>query len=134
MRKSEGIILALVTITLGVLLIAWRGDIIHVLMTVLGIALVVLGILDLAERNIKLAGLKVVLGILAVAFGWLLISAVAYILATAAVLFAVYLTVDFFKKGNRFCLQIRSVSTWLKPLLFILIGLFLFLNNGGGAS
>ena len=134
MKVSERIIFALVTITLGVLLIAWRGDIIQVLMTVLGIALLVLGVLDWIERGVKIAAIKLFLGVLSLAFGWLLVPAVSYILATALVLFAVYLAVDFFRCGNKISLAFRSISLWIKPVLFFLMGLFLFLNNGGDAD
>ena len=134
MKVSERIIFALVTITLGVLLIAWRGDIIQVLMTVLGIALLVLGVLDWIERGVKIAAIKLFLGVLSLAFGWLLVPAVSYILATALVLFAVYLAVDFFRCGNKISLAFRSISLWIKPVLLFLMGLFLFLNNGGDAD
>ena len=133
MKTSERIILALVTITLGVLLIAWQGDIIQVLMTVLGIALMVLGILDWIERDLKIAGLKALLGLLSIAFGWLLVTVVSYIMATAIILLAVYLAVCFFKQGNKICLSVGSVSLWVKPIFLFLMGLFLFLNNGGDA-
>ena len=134
MKVSERIIFALVTITLGVLLIAWRGDIIQVLMTVLGIALLVLGVLDWIERGVKIAAIKLFLGVLSLAFGWLLVPAVSYILATALVLFAVYLAVGFFRCGNKISLAFRSISLWIKPVLLFLMGLFLFLNNGGDAD
>ena len=134
MKKSERILFALVTITLGVLLVAWRGDIINVLMTVLGIALLVLGTLDLIERNIKIALLKLGLGVLSVVFGWLLMAAVAYVLATVFILLAVYLTFDFFKKGHKLCWSLPSLSLWIKPLCLTLMGVFLFLNNGGEAT
>lgn len=134
MKKSESILLSLVTITLGVLLVAWRGDIINVLMTVLGISLLVLGVLDLIERNVKVAILKLGLGVLSVVFGWLLMSAVAYILATFIIILAIYLAFDFFKKGNRLCWSLRSFLLWVRPVCLTLMGIFLFLNNGGQAE
>ena len=134
MRYSGKIISAFVTITLGVLLIAWRGDIIHVLMTVLGISLIVLGVLDLLEKNIRQAWIKLALGVLSVAFGWLLVSAVAYVVAIATIAFAVWLTVGFFKGGTKICFNLSSVVQWLKPVLLVITGLFLFFNNGGKAE
>ena len=134
MKASERIIFALVTIALGVLLVAWRAEIIQVLMTVLGIALLVLGVLDWVGQDAKRAMIKLFLGVLSVAFGWLLVAAVSYVLASALILFAVYLAVDFFRCGNKICLTFRSVSLWIKPLLLFFMGLFLFLNNGGEAE
>ncbi len=134
MKKSERIISALVTITLGVLLVAWRGDIIHVLMTVLGISLIVLGVLNWLENDVKQAIFKLLSGLLAIAFGWLLISAVSYVVATCLILLAVYLAVDFFKKGGMRCWSGTPVSPWIKPLCLTLMGVFLFLNNGGEAE
>ncbi len=134
MKTSERIILALVTISLGVLLIGWQGEIIQVLMTVLGIALIVLGVLDWVGREIKTAIVKLFFGVLAVVFGWLLVAAVSYILATALVLLAIYLSIDFFRRGNKIYLSFRSLSLWIKPVLIFLMGIFLFLNNGGDAE
>lgn len=134
MKKSERIISALVTVTLGVLLIAWQGDIINVLMTVLGISLLVLGVLDLIEREIKTAVLKLLCGVLAIAFCWLVVSVVSYVLAVCTVLLAVFIFYDYIKRGNRPCLTVASVSLWLKPICVSLIGLFLFFNDGGQAE
>ena len=134
MKKSERILSALVTMMLGVLLVVWQSDIINVLMSVLGISLAVLAVLDFVCGKIKLAMLKLVGGILCVAFGWLLISVVSYVLATSCILFALYLTIDFFRRGNRLACNLFSVSLCLKPVLLVLMGVFLFLNNGGEAG
>jgi len=134
LKKSERIIVSVVAITLGVLLVAWRGDIIQVLMTVLGISLVVWAVLSLIQHDAKVAVLKLICGILSVAFGWLLVSAVAYVLATVLVLLAIYLTVDFFRKGNRLSLSLACTTLALQPIWLVLMGLFLFLNNGGEAE
>ena len=62
MKKSEKIITALITIALGVLFIVLRGDLISILMTVLGLGLIAFGVLDLIDKRIPPAVVKFVGG------------------------------------------------------------------------
>ena len=62
MKKSERLITALITIALGVLLIVLRGDLISILMTVVGLGLIALGVMDLIDNRIPPAVVKLVGG------------------------------------------------------------------------
>ena len=101
MKRSEKITVAIVTMVVGVLLIAMRDSFIGIIMSVAGVALIALGILDVFNRLIPPAVVKGVAGALIIICGWVLVEAVLYIVAALLLISGILLLYDKIKKGVR---------------------------------
>ena len=129
MNKTEKTISSIFTIALGVLLIVMKDEMISVFMTVLGIALISLGIIELLRKEVTAAVVKIALGGLIVFLGWMLVSAIAYILATMLLILGVVTAYD-----NLRC-RLKSVRFFdmlfelIPAILCIIIGVILFFNE-----
>lgn len=127
MKKSEKIAVAVVTMVVGVLLIAMRDNFIGIIMSVAGVALIALGILDVFNRLIPPAVVKGVAGALIIVCGWVLVEAVLYIVAALLLISGILLLYDKIKKGVHCNNLLFTVLEYVTPAVFILIGvLFLF--------
>ena len=76
MKKSEKITAAILTMVVGVLLIAMQDNFIGLLMSIAGVCLIVLGVVDIFHHFIPPAVVKIVSGILIIVCGWVLVEAV----------------------------------------------------------
>ena len=123
MKKSEKIAVAIVTMIVGVLLIALRDSFIGILMTVAGIALIALGVFDLFNRLIPPAVVKTVTGIIIIVCGWALVEAVLYIVAALLLIFGILLLYDKIKK-HRGCDKFWfMLLDYVTPSVLILVGI-----------
>ncbi len=131
MKKTEKLIIALLTVVFGILLIVLKGSIISILMTVLGVALIVLGVMDLIGRATPSGVVKLVSGIVVIVCGWVIVSAVLYILAALLLVTGILLLYE--KIKNRFfCPTLwQTVCEYAVPVVFLVIGALLLFNQGG---
>ena len=130
MKKSEKVITAVLTIALGVLLIVLQGDVISILMTVLGLGLIVLGILDLFERQIPPAVVKSVIGLVVIVCGWVIVGAVLYLVSALLLIAGILLLYERIR-SRRTCTTIfQSICDFAAPIVCILIGVLLLFNQG----
>ena len=81
MKKTERIIAAILTMVVGILLIAMQDKFIGILMSIAGACLIVLGVVDICHRYVPPAVIKIVSGILIIVCGWALVEAVLYIVS-----------------------------------------------------
>lgn len=128
MNKSQKIISAILTIALGVLLIAMRGEMISVFMTILGVALIVLGTIELIQKYVTQAVIKIVVGGLIILFGWTLVSAVVYIIAAFVLIVGILGLYDCLRYCVKCLRGMEIVKEIAIPATCILIGLTLFFN------
>lgn len=131
MKISEKWIAAILTILIGVLFIVMKSGVIGVAMTVLGAVLIVLGLLDLLQKEIPPAVVKIVIGALIILFGWTITSAVLYIVAALALIYGVLLLYQLVKSRKKGSCLLDTLLGYAVPVLFIVIGLLLFFNQGG---
>ncbi len=132
MKKTEKIIAAISTMLFGVLFLVLKGEMISVLMTVLGVALVVFGVMDLVFARVVAGVIKLVSALLVVLFGWVFVSAVLYLLGALVLIVGILTLYDLIKKRTPLCLRNwQSVLTYLRPVVCMLIGLLLFFNGFG---
>ena len=131
MKKIEKIIISIVTMGIGVLLIALRGNFIGILMTVFGISLIALGVLDIVHNMIPPAVVKIVTGGIIILCGWLLFQAVLYIVAALLLTAGILLLYDKIKKRISCNIWYLTALEYAVPALMIVIGaLFLFHQAG----
>ena len=131
MKKTEKIILSIVTMGIGVLLIALRGHFIGILMTIIGICLIAFGVLDIFHRLVPPAVIKIVTGSIIILCGWLLFQAVLYIVAALLLTAGILLLYDMIKKKVSCRTWYLTALEYAVPALMVLIG-FLFLFHQGG--
>ncbi len=130
MTKTEKLIISIVTITIGVLLIALQDVMVQVGTSIAGIIILVLGVLDLLSRETVIGMIKFVFGILVLVFGWLVTSAVLYVLAVAVMVLAAWWVYELWKVR---CIRLKSWGIawrYLQPALLIAIGMLLFFHQG----
>ena len=134
MTRTEKMISAVSAITVGILLIVLKGDVLKVLNAVVGIVLIVLGIFDFIRRENVFGTIKCVVGGIVLAFGWFILSAILYIFAALTVLGGVCWLYEVIRQGCRTQWEWRALIEYIKPVVCILIGLFLFFNQNGAAD
>ena len=130
MKRTEKIISAALTIALGILLIVLRGQIISILMTVLGISLIAFGVLDLWTKLIPPAVVKLVGGGVIILCGWVIVEAVLYVVAALLLVAGILLLYEKIKSKARCHTLFYTLCEYAAPALCIVIGTLLLFNQG----
>lgn len=130
-KKSEKLIMTILTIVLGILFIVFKNDIIGITMTVLGIALIVSAVVDLVNKEIVPCVIKAVVGVVVIVFGWTLMSAALYIMAALLLIYGILNLYQTIKNRHLFIDTTSKVLKCVEPVLCIVIGLCLLFNQGG---
>ena len=129
MKKSEKITAALLTMVVGVLLIAMQDNFIGLLMSIAGVCLIVLGVVDIFHHFIPPAVVKIVSGILIIVCGWVLVEAVLYVIAAMLLIAGVLLLYDKIRKRVVCDSLFKTILEYALPSVFILIGIFLLFHQ-----
>ena len=95
-------------------------------MTVLGVLLIVNGIIHLVGDTDKVYGIILIcVGALIIVAGWLIATIVLYIIAVLFIIYGALMIYAFFKAGH------ASIINLIAPILMIVAGVLLFLNQKG---
>lgn len=130
MKRTEKMLSAALTITLGVLLIILKANIISILMTILGVGLIVLGVMDLIHKNTAVGICKLVVGGVIILCGWVIVSAVLYIVAAILLIAGILLLYEQIKRKVKCDCLWKTVCAYASPVIFIVIGFCLLFNQG----
>ena len=122
MKRTDKIIAAVLTMVVGILLIAMQDKFIGLLMSIAGACLIVLGVVDLCHRYVPPAVVKIVSGILIIVCGWVLVEAILYILAALLLIAGILLLYDKIRKRIRCDTVWQTVLEYALPSVCILIG------------
>ena len=130
MKKTEKLVAALITMALGVCLIILKGDIISILMTVLGLGLIAFGLADLFNGLIPPAVTKLVVGLVVIICGWAIVEAVLYVVAALLLIVGILLLYE--KIRNKIsCGSIwQTLLQYAAPAVCLVIGTLLLFNQG----
>lgn len=134
MKKTEKVVVALLTLLLGIALLILRGSLISVLMSVVGIVFIAFGIIQWIKGQIVLAVIKAVIGIVLIICGWTVVSAVLYVLAAAVMITGILLLYEQLKNQGCGATLLQKIAAFAYPIVCILIGFFLLFNNGNEAQ
>lgn len=134
MKRTEKIVVASLIIALGVLLVILRGEIVSILMTVLGLALIAFGILDLCNRAVPPAVVKLVMGVVIILCGWLIVEAVLYVLSALLLIVGILLLYEKIKFRARCINLFHALCVYAIPALCLVIGVLLLFNQGNTAQ
>jgi uncharacterized membrane protein HdeD (DUF308 family) len=129
-NSSNELLTAVALVVIGLLFIMFKGGVISIAMSLIGITLIVLGILDVMRSRVVLGVVKLVLAALVMLAGWLFITLALYVLGAfllvAGVGQLVALSKLKFKK-----LTIGVAMHFVQPIIYILVAICLFFNQGG---
>ena len=134
MKKTEKVVVALLTLLLGIALLILRGSLISVLMSVVGIVFIAFGIIQWIKGQIVLAIIKAVIGIVLIICGWTVVSAVLYVLAAAVMITGILLLYEQLKNQGCGATLLQKIAAFAYPIVCILIGFFLLFNNDNEAQ
>lgn len=134
MNKKEGLISAVVSILLGLLLVILKNDVISIALTVIGIGLLVSAVMDFVNHLTKVGIVKAVIGVSVLVFGWMFINLALYILAAAIIIMGLMQIVNINRYAPFGMTGKEKVIVYCKPVLTVLAGVFLFFNQGGALA
>ena len=130
MTKTERFIVSIVTITLGILLIALQDKTAQVITSIAGVLLLVLGVVDWLAKDTLIGIIKLVFGALALAFGWLIVSGVLYVVAVAVLILSVWWIYELWRVRCVRLLSLPAAFRYLQPFLLAVVGVLLFFHEG----
>lgn len=120
-------------IVIGLLFMIFKGEIISVVMTLLGLRMIIRGVISIVNKSTVLGVFNIATGALILCAGWLFIKLALYILAACLLVIGL---VGLFgilgEKINKF-----NLSTLLRlshPVIYILVAACLLFNQGGAIS
>ena len=125
MKLSNRLLSSIATIILGILFLIFKGEVISIAMTILGVALVVLSVLDFLNNKSTPAIIKLILGLIAIIFGWFLVSLALFVLAALMLVMAIMEIIELSKYVN------NPISVYIAPILKIVVAVCLLFNQGG---
>ena len=122
MKKTEKLIASIVTVALGVLLIALKGVTVQIVTSIFGILLIVLGVLNLTYKETGLGAAECAFGILIVAFGWLISSVVLYVISVFLFIIAVWWIFELWRARCVRSFSWSSLLQYAQPFFGLFIG------------
>ena len=129
MKQSEKIISAILTMVVGILLIAMKDNFISILMTIAGGCLIVVGVVDACNRLLPPAVIKIVSGLLLIICGWAVVRAVLYIVAALLLVGGILLLYDKIKRRCKCERLLFTISEYATIGIMIFIGFLLLFHQ-----
>ena len=132
-NKSNDLLTAAALILIGLLFIIYKGGIISLAMSLIGITLIVLGIIDIIKKRAVSGVIKLVFAALVMLAGWLFITLALYVLGAFLLVAGVSQLVALSKVKLK-KLTLPVAMRYAQPIIYILIAICLFFNQGGAIS
>ena len=132
-NKSNELLTAIALILIGGLFIIYKGEVISIAMSLIGITLVVLGIIDILRARVFSGVVKLVFAALVVLAGWLFVSLALYVLGAFLLIAGITQLIAISKLKIK-KLTLPAVMHIAQPVIYILVAICLFFNQGGAIS
>lgn len=121
----------LFAIVLGLLLFLLKGEVISIVLTIIGILILVSAFFDWKNQRTNTGLVKLVVGICILFFGWLFVNLALFLLAAVIIIIGLKKIIQV-KEQNPVNLSMQEkVVVYAKPVLTVLAGAILLLNQGG---
>jgi uncharacterized membrane protein HdeD (DUF308 family) len=124
---------AIALILIGGLFIIYKGEVISIAMSLIGITLVVLGIIDILRARVFSGVVKLVFAALVVLAGWLFVTLALYVLGAFLLIAGITQLIAISKLKIK-KLTLPAVMHIAQPVIYILVAICLFFNQGGAIS
>ena len=131
-KRVRNIVEAVLTIGFGVLCLVMRGDLLHLMLVVLGAMLVIGGVVDLVlRREIVIGVVKGVIGVFAITMAWdpVTIEILLYLLAVVMTFYGILGILQVLV--NRSSGIKGGVNSTIRPVVHLAIGIALFVHQPG---
>lgn len=132
-NKSNELLTAIALILIGGLFIIYKGEVISIAMSLIGITLVVLGIIDILRARVFSGVVKLVFAALVVLAGWLFVTLALYVLGAFLLIAGITQLIAISKLKIK-KLTLPAVMHIAQPVIYILVAICLFFNQGGAIS
>jgi uncharacterized membrane protein HdeD (DUF308 family) len=132
-NKSNELLTAIALIIIGGLFIIYKGEVISIAMSLIGITLVVLGIIDILRARVFSGVVKLVFAALVVLAGWLFVTLALYVLGAFLLIAGITQLIAISKLKIK-KLTLPAVMHIAQPVIYILVAICLFFNQGGAIS
>lgn len=132
-NKSNELLTAIALILIGGLFIIYKGEVISIAMSLIGITLVVLGIIDILRARVFSGVVKLVFAALVVLAGWLFVTLALYVLGAFLLIAGITQLIAISKLKIK-KLTLPAVMHIAQPIIYILVAICLFFNQGGAIS
>ncbi len=133
MKKSNSnkLLSAILMLLVGVLFLIWKGGVVALAMTAIGVLLIVAAIMNLIRKKIPVGVVCAVLGVLVLFVGGLFVSVALYVLAAILLIYGILLLMDILKRGFKRMGTLAIVVRVAQPAVCILVAACLLFNQGG---
>jgi uncharacterized membrane protein HdeD (DUF308 family) len=132
-NKSNELLTAIALILIGGLFIIYKGEVISIAMSLIGITLVVLGIIDILRARVFSGVVKLVFAALVVLAGWLFVTLALYVLGAFLLIAGITQLIAISKLKIK-KLTLPAIMHIAQPVIYILVAICLFFNQGGAIS
>ena len=132
-NKSNELLTAIALILIGGLFIIYKGEVISIAMSLIGITLVVLGIIDILRARVFSGVVKLVFAALVVLAGWLFVTLALYVLGAFLLIAGITQLIAISKLKIK-KLTLPAVMHIAQPVIYILVAICLFFNQGAAIS
>ena len=132
-NKSNELLTAIALILIGGLFIIYKGEVISIAMSLIGITLVGLGIIDILRSRVVSGVVKLVFAALVVLAGWLFVTLALYVLGAFLLIAGITQLIALSKLKIK-KLTLPAVMHIAQPIIYILVAICLFFNQGGAIS
>lgn len=133
-KNQNKLIGALLLTVLGILFLIWKGGVISIAMTVLGVMLIVQAVLDLIAKNYVPCVVRGVLGVVIIVFGWAFVTVALYIMAAVLLIYGILQLIEAIKAYPKQKNAVSKIVGFIQPAVCILISVCLLFNQGGTIS
>ncbi len=131
MKFKEDQVSGLVNILLGILFIIFKGGVIGIALTLLGVCAIALGIIDIVNKATTMGVIKAACGVAVIAFGWIFVSVALIFVSVALIVMGILRIIDAYKNMPVNATMGEKILSYAKPCVSILAGLCLIFNQGG---
>ena len=131
MKKTERYVLAIATILLGILLIAFQERVIKTAVVALGIVCLVLAVIDFFNKSLPSAAVKGVAGVVIVLLGLFAVRAVLYLIAAVLLIAGILLVYERLRRGFPCgATLLQKIGAFALPALCFFVGILLLICGG----
>lgn len=129
-ERNNKLIAALVSIALGIMFCIFKGGVISIALTIVGIVAIIMAIIDFTNKQTTTGIIKAVAGVCVIVFGWMFVDLALYIIAALMIIQGLLQIVSAVKdRGANGSAQ--KVISVIKPLASLVAGICLLFNKNG---
>ena len=122
-NKNKNLIIAIITIIVGILMIVYKEGVMSWLMTAIGVVWLIDGILDLVQNHLPKTGIvKIIIGVIVIVFGWVLLSVILIIAGACLIIYGIYMLYNLIRMKTKALTTFQTIGLYITPIVYIICG------------